>query len=527
MSEHTRTATPAFIVLDDVSRTFGATRAVRDVTMDLAVRGKVHAIVGENGAGKSTCLGLAAGRFPTSSGQVHVDGHPLRGSLLREARRRGVRAIYQELTVIPGLSPAANVFLGQDVATAGWLREREMRTRYEELCERLGVSPSGVARSGDLSVADQQVLEILRAVASDSSALLFDEPTAALAHTEREALFRTISDLTAQGMAISIVSHNLEEVLENSDTVSVMRDGSLVETRPTSAWTKPELVSAMLGHARGIEIAAGVHTRSTAAPTADAGAPSLVVENLNAGRARDISFEVRRGEILGIAGLVGSGRTSILRALAGLDKTATGTVRTRTGPAKVPRSVIAARKRGIAILPESRKTQGLVLARSAADNIVLGEWGRSSRWGFARENNMKQAARRPAEQVRFNLDRLESPTLELSGGNQQKLMLARWLHTDHDVLLADEPTRGVDIGAKGDILLALEQIVASGRSVVLVSSELEEVVGLSDRVIVLNSGRYVATLDTADGPIDPEHVLHLMFEAGPAAEPSELKGTLQ
>jgi ABC-type sugar transport system ATPase subunit len=486
--------------------------------MTLAARGQVHAIVGENGAGKSTVLGLAAGRLPSSSGDVLVDGTKLHTGTPREARRHGIRAIYQELTIVPALSPEANVFLGQHWSRAGWLREREMRAEYERLCAQLGVNVSTVSRSGDLSVAEQQILEILRAVASNASALLFDEPTASLAHAEREALFRTIADLAAQDMAIAFVSHDLEEVLEHTDSVTVMRDGSLVEGRPTSEWTKPELVSAMLGEGRGLEIAAGVHIRAESgpdgqkAPAHRGAAPIMVVEGLNAGRARNISFELFPGEILGIAGLVGSGRTSLLRAIAGVAGGASGVVRTNSGSASVPSNVPEARRRGIALLPESRKTQGLVLSRNAADNIVLGEWKRLSRWGFAGERAIRAAATEPARRVRFDTRRLGSQALELSGGNQQKLMLARWLHTDHDILLADEPTRGVDVGAKGDILLALEEIVASGRSVILVSSELEEVLGLSDRVLVLNGGRLVGTLDAAAGPIDPTLVLHMMFE---------------
>jgi rhamnose transport system ATP-binding protein len=510
----------AYITLEDASRSFGATRAVRSVSMDLASRGQVHALVGENGAGKSTCLGLAAGRFPPSSGAVIVDGerlHPHTAGGPREARRRGVRAIYQELMIVPALSPAANVFLGQDLSTAGWLRNREMRSEYEQLCARIGVTPVTATRCDGLSIADQQLLEVLRAIASNAVAILFDEPTAALAHAERAALFRTMAGLTRDNVAIALVSHNLEEVLDHSDLVTVLRDGAVVEARPTTEWTKRELVSSMLGGSRGIEVAAGVQWRAHVAkqkdaPVAPAQAPILEVDALNsAGHVRNISFRLYPGEILGIAGLVGSGRTSLLRALAGLDRHAHGVVRTTDGSADVPSSVSEARRRGIALLPESRKTQGLVLTRSAASNIVLGEWKSLSHWGFASDRSVMRAATTPAEQVGFSTARLGSDAGELSGGNQQKLMLARWLHTEHNILLADEPTRGVDVGAKGDILLALEKIVASGRSVIVVSSELEEVVGLSDRVLVLNAGALISTLDASVDEINPEILLQMMF----------------
>jgi len=383
-----------YIRLEDASRTFGATRAVRSVSMDLASRGQVHALVGENGAGKSTCLGLAAGRFPPSSGEVIVDGERLPAGGPREARRRGVRAIYQELMIVPALSPAANVFLGQDLSTAGWLRNREMRSEYEQLCARIGVTPVTATRCDGLSIADQQLLEVLRAIASNAAAILFDEPTAALAHAERAALFRTMDGLTRDNVAIALVSHNLEEVLDHSDLVTVLRDGAVVEARPTTEWTKRELVSSMLGGSRGIEVAAGVQWRAHVAkqkdaPVAPAKVPILEVDELNsAGHVRNISFRLYPGEILGIAGLVGSGRTSLLRALAGLDRHAHGVVRTTDGSADVPSSVSEARRRGIALLPESRKTQGLVLTRSAASNIVLGELKSVSHWGFTSDRSV-------------------------------------------------------------------------------------------------------------------------------------------
>lgn len=518
-----------FIVLEDVSRNFGPNRAVRNVNMVLARRGEVHALVGENGAGKSTCLGLAAGRLPTSSGHVLVASESLSGNVLQESRRLGVRAIYQELTVLPALSPQANVFIGQERSGGGWLREREMREEYERLCERVGVRPVVSSRSHALSVAEQKMLEILRAVASDANAILFDEPTAALAHAERESLFRAIADLAQKDIAIASVTHNLEEVLDHSDAVTVMRDGEVVGTRLTSEWTKSELVATMLGDARSDDVGAGFRVRASKAgivtttscsPDVHGGdqAPAqvLVVQDLTVGRVQNVSFELRRGEILGIAGLVGSGRTSIMRTLAGLNHRATGLVQSPDGSTRVPRNVSKARRRGIALLPESRKTDGLVLSRTAAENVMMGEWERVSRLGFIGDRSVQNAAVDPARKVGFDARRLSSLARELSGGNQQKLMLARWLVGDQQILLADEPTRGVDIGAKREILAAMESIVETGRSIILVSSELEEVVGLSDRLLVLNSGRIVATLDSAAEQIDPEVVLHLMFDAAPS-----------
>jgi ABC-type sugar transport system ATPase subunit len=487
--------------------------------MDVATPGQIQALVGENGAGKSTCLGLVAGRLTPSSGTIYVQGEPLELGSPRASRRAGIHAIYQELTIVPGLSPEANVFLGQNLARRGWLQEKEMRVSYAELCDRLGVEPSRTRRSGALSVADQQLLEIMRAVVSSAQAILLDEPTASLAQAEREALFQTLHQLRSHGLALSLVSHNLDEVLENSDTITVFRDGSAVEGRPASEWTKRELVSSMLGSAtRGADIAAGRGQSRSRAPKPVSQQPVLVVDSLtSAGVLHDISFELHRGEILGIAGLVGSGRTSLLRALAGLDGGATGVVAVDGSRAGPPRSVREARRRGIALLPEDRKNQGLVLARSAADNVTLGEWKGLSKLSFLPSRALNMSASKAAASVGFNADRIGAQASSLSGGNQQKLMLARWLYTEHAVLLADEPTRGVDVGAKADILVALEKIVAQGRSLIIVSSELEEVVGLSDRVLVMSRGRVVGLLDSADRAITVETILQMIFDSAAAA----------
>lgn len=500
-----------YIRLEDVSRSFGATRAVRNVTMDLATPGQIHALVGENGAGKSTCLGMAAGRVPPSSGTITVAGEELPPGSPRAAKALGVHAIYQELTIVPALTPQANVFLGKSVTHAGWLDEAEMRRRYEELCSQLSVAARR-GRSGDLSVADQQILEIMRALVSEAKAVLFDEPTASLAHAERSSLFRTMHQLRDDGLALVLVSHNLDEVLTHSDVITVMRDGQLVERRAAADWTKGDMVHAMLGdHAHGTEIAAGQHRRVSRRV---ASAPTVMsVRGLSSpGILEDISFDLHEGEVLGIAGLVGAGRTSVLRALSGLDAAATGEV-VIGGAARVPRSIPEARRRGIALLPEDRKGQGLLLARDGADNVTIGEWGGLSRWSLLSTRAINRAAAKAATAVGFNIGRLDSLAGQLSGGNQQKLMIARWLHAPSPVLLADEPTRGVDVGAKAEILVALEGFVRNGHSIVVVSSELEEVVGLADRVLVLDKGRSLGMLDTADGEITVARVLETIFNA--------------
>lgn len=505
------TESTPFVELLDVTKTYGETRAVRGVSMVLATRGEIHALVGENGAGKSTCVGIASGRVAPTTGAVLIGGMAVTAGSPRAAREAGLHAIYQELTIVPALSPAANVFLGQSIARRGWLREREMRDRYEQLCHRLKLQPARAKKSGELSVAEQQMLEIARALVSDATGILFDEPTASLAHSERDALFATMRGLRAEGIAMTLVTHNLEEVLEHSDVVTVFRDGQIVERRPTSEWSKPEMVSAMLGKAE--PVLGGRRRPATGDPAAKA---ALTVRGLSsADILDDVSFDLRPGEILGIAGLVGSGRTSVLRALAGFDRHAKGTVQTSTDRdgAAPARSVREARRRGLALLPEDRKGQGLMLTRSGAENVTLGEWQGLSKFGVLRGASVRQAARRAAIPVGFNPNRVDEQMERLSGGNQQKLLLARWLHTNHTVLLADEPTRGVDVGAKAEIAASLERLVADRRSIVLVSSDLEEVVNLSDRVIILNGGRVLATLDGAVEEISVARILHMIFAA--------------
>ena len=509
------TAGEVFVRLVDASRSFGNTKALVDVSLDLAVRGQLHALVGENGAGKSTCLGLASGRVAPSSGAVIVDGKPLPGGSPRASIQAGIHTIYQELTIVPALSPEANVFLGQCLSERGLLQESKMRAAYQDLCARIGVEPVAARRCDVLSIADQQLLEIMRALISTAQAILLDEPTASLAESERGALFRTLDGLRAQGLALVLVSHNLDEVLEHSDVVTVFRSGRLVEQRPTAAWTKRELVSAMLGsEGRGAAIAGGSHRSRSGRPAGGTLSPAMTVESLSSpGLLTNINFELRQGEILGIAGLVGSRRTELLRALAGLDPRAEGTVRVGDSISRVPKTVREARRRGVALLPEDRKGQGLVLSRSAADNITLGEWEGLGRWSILSKRKVASKAADAASAVGFNSARIAERASSFSGGNQQKLLIARWLHTTHPVLLADEPTRGVDIGAKAEILVTLDRMVAMNRSLIVVSSELEEVVGLSDRVLVLSDGRQIALFDTADHEITVEMILQTIFQS--------------
>lgn len=520
-------ATPrgAAIRTHGMGRTFGAAVALADIDVTITA-GTVHALVGQNGAGKSTLLGMLAGRIEPTSGELEVFGERVSIGSPRAARQAGIAAIYQELTIIPQLTAMANVFVSRPRSRGGLLDERAMRRRYDELSARLGVHVPPDALARDLSVAQQQLLEIMRALDAEARVIFFDEPTAPLGPSEREALFALMRDLREQGVTMVFVSHALDEVLSISDDVTVFRDGRLRASRPTSTWTKQSLVDEMLGRsaeAALAEVAAttaeaatgptdaplvpaaprraaapGPRTSSPASGASPAAEPGLRVRDLFvSGSSEGVSFEVRGGEMVGIGGLVGAGRSSVLRALAGLDRRARGELWIDGRQVPWPRTVRQALRHGIALLPEDRKTQGLVLGMSAMENVTLSDLGAVATASVVSMRRMRRAAGESAAGYGFDVRRLDEPARNLSGGNQQKLLLARWGHRRPRFLLADEPTRGIDVGAKAEILATLQGLAAEGMGVLLVSSELEEVATSCTRVFVMSSGRVVA-----EHPID-------------------------
>ncbi len=505
------------VALKAVSKTYGATRALIDVDVEIH-EGTVHALIGENGAGKSTALGAIAGRVDYDGGVVEVFGEQVEPGNLRAARRSGVSAIYQELTIIPHLDAAANVFLGSVLSRFGVLSAAEMRRKYVQLCAQLEVQvvPAGVP-VGTLSVAEQQLLEIMRSLVVDPRVILFDEPSASLAVEEREALYRAIEGLRKRGVTIVIVSHNFDEIERLADRVTVFRNGRAIVTSGRGESSRAELVRAMLGEQRGdqtlgrvlMDKPAGTHQKSIDPSLA----PVLEVVGLTVpGVIENIDLEVKPGEILGIAGLVGSGRSTLLRAIAGAEPTARGTIRLSGAQSPWPRTVRAARKLGIGLIPEDRKGQGLVMPRNAADNIALSNLGAASSGGVIGRRKLRAMVAEAASKLNFPIARLGERSDRFSGGNQQKLLMARWLYDRPKVLLADEPTRGIDIGAKGELLESLRKMADDGVGVIVVSSELEEVLAVSDRVLVVAKGQSMGLLDrNGDQEIAMEDVLKAAF----------------
>jgi len=489
--------------LRGVAKFFPGVTALRGVTLDIRA-GEVHGLVGENGAGKSTLIKIIAGAYRPDEGSVEIFGRSVDDSDPRAHQKAGVSVLYQERSIVPDLPASANVFLGQTKRWGPFISGGATRRRFRELSGRLGANINPSALAGSLSVANQQLLEIMRALDADHRILILDEPTTALGAPERRSLYGIVDDLRKHGLAVIFISHDLDEVLSLCDRVTVMRDGALVVTKPVGDWSKQTLVDSMLG---GAEL-----RRAASRKPADI-APALAVKELSIpGVIGGISFTLQKGEILGVAGLVGSGRTEILRALAGADRGAEGWLEIDGKPRPWPRSVTAALDYGIALAPEDRRQQGLVLGLKAAENVTLTNLGAASVAGFVNGRRQFKYAEDVMRGLSFKASRLGALTRTLSGGNQQKLVIGKWLYRRPSVLLLDEPTQGIDIGAKAEIFNVIVELANSGTAIVFVSSEFEEVLEVSDRILVIGRGRALGMLDRADASV--KHILDLLFEAG-------------
>ncbi|HET6509091.1 MAG TPA: sugar ABC transporter ATP-binding protein [Baekduia sp.] len=489
---------PPLVSLRGAHKHFGGVRALRDVSVDIAV-GSVHALVGENGAGKSTLGKIVGGVLQLDGGELRVSGEPVRFAAPRQALSAGIAVIAQELALVGDATVLENVFLGIERHRASVVQQAPMRQRFAELlelCEFHGLSAD--ARVGGLNVADQQKVEILRAIARDARLIVMDEPTARLSGDEALHLRRAIARLRDRGTTVVYVSHFLSEVLAVADTVTVLRDGGLVGTLPAADLDVDRLAEMMVGRAVLLERAADHRTDPPS------GAPCLAVEGLaRGGRFADVSFAVRPGEILAITGLVGAGRSEVAHAIFGSAPADAGTVWLH-GERFDRRSPPASLRRGLALVPESRKDQGLVMTDSVLENISGATLARVSAHGILRKRAERRRALEVADRVGLDRGLLTRPVSLLSGGNQQKVLFAKWLVAEPSVLVVDEPTRGVDVGAKESIYELLRGAAHAGAGVVVISSEIEEVLSLADRVLVMRRGRIVAELtgdDIAEDPI--------------------------
>ena len=472
------------VELRDISKSFGGTHALEGVSLAIG-HGSVHALVGENGAGKSTLGKIIAGVHSPDHGQLLLAGEPVRFRSPRDAISRGVILIAQELATVPSLTVAENVFLGVEPGHAGFQKRRELRRRYIELAASVGFELAADANVGSLRTADQQKVEILRALCRNAQLIVMDEPTAALSQPDAKALHVVIRQLARSGTTVVLVSHFLGEVLELADEVTILRDGRLVQTVPAAGQTEDSLLSAMLG--RSLDA-----TFPPKRPVPADAPVALSVRGLTAPGVNDVSFDLRAGEILGLAGLVGAGRTELARAVYRANRAGAGTV--RAGMVSVTGTPRTAMRAGLAMIPESRKEQGLLLGRSVSENVTLSSLAQLSRAGMVRPRPERRAVRDMLARVDVRGGGHAVVASELSGGNQQKLLFARSLLRDPRVLIADEPTRGVDVGAKRAIYELLASLTQSGLSVLLISSDVEEILGLAHRVLVMRAGRIVAEL---------------------------------
>jgi ribose transport system ATP-binding protein len=495
-----------------IVKTFPGVRALDGV--DLVVRaGEVHCLLGQNGAGKSTLIKVLAGAHRPDEGQIEWRGEPVTLSTPQTAISLGISTIYQELDLVAGLSVAENIFLGHELARAGLLRRSETRRAARDLLARLGHQEIRVDREvGTLPASGQQVVSMARALSHDTRLIVMDEPSAALDQQEVQSLFRVIAELTSQGVAVVYISHRLEEIRQVGDRVTVLKDGATVATDlPAKQTPTADLIRLMTG--RDIEYVFPPRPDRDApeGPSADV---VLDVTGLGlAGTFADVSFQVRAGEILGLAGLVGAGRSEILESVYGARRPTGGTVsvdgsRLRSG------SVTAAVRAGVGLAPEERKSQGLLLDEAIYRNITVSSLGRFAKGGFLDSSAERTAARELVTALDVRPPGVDRPVRTLSGGNQQKVVLARWLMRDCRVLLLDEPTRGVDVGARSEIYALVRSLAARGLAVVVVSSEVEEVLGLADRVLVVREGRIVH-----EGPaeeLDEHRFLDLVMEGSAA-----------
>ena len=462
-----------------IDKSFPGVHALDSVDLDLRT-GEVLALLGENGAGKTTLIKVLGGAYVPDAGSIRIGGNPLRISNPIDAQRAGVAIIYQEFNLVPHLTARENIFLGQEDARMGFVSHRREAAGARELFGRIGVDVDPEARCSELTVAQQQIVEIAKALSQDARIIVMDEPSATLTSREVDRLFEVIADLKRHGIGVIYISHRLEEIFRVADRVMVMRDGMLVGTRRVADITRGRMIEMMVG--RKLE-------NEFPARTCRAGAERLVVRGLSRGTSvRDVSFSVRGGEVLVLTGLVGAGRTEAARLIFGADRADSGQVLLDGRELRIrsPRDAIAG---GLCLLTEDRKSQGLVLAHSVRENFGLPNLPRLARAGFVRRRAESKALARYVEALKIKIPHQEETVANLSGGNQQKVVLAKWLQAHCDVVIFDEPTRGIDVGAKYEIYVLINELAAAGKAILMISSELPEVLGMADRILVMHDGR--------------------------------------
>jgi ABC-type sugar transport system ATPase subunit len=473
--------------LSAVRKAFPGVQAIRAADLDLYA-GEIHALVGENGAGKSTLIKILTGALRRDAGGIRLEGRAVEFRHPLQARRAGIAAIYQEFTLIPALTVRENLFLGREKTRGGILDPAYERRQARRILENLGVDLPVDTPVCRLNVAQQQLVEIARALTTDARILVMDEPTAALTPREVENLFGILRGLAKSGIGILFISHRLSEVFEIADRVTVMRDGSTIGTWRKADITREKLIERMVGRPLDQEF-----PKARISP----GEPCLEVKHLSGGKVQDVTFTVRHGEVLGLAGLMGAGRSEVARMIFGADPRASGEIRLdrKTLRIRSPRDAV---RQGICLLTEDRKAQGLVLQASAKDNFALSNLSAWSKFGWIQRGRELSRFFQRVQELNIRIAHPDQPARNLSGGNQQKLLVARWLENDSQVVIFDEPTRGIDVGAKYEMYLLINDLAARGKAVLMISSELPEILGMSDRILVMREGRISGEIPQPD-----------------------------
>jgi len=475
-----------------IHKAFDGSPVLIDVDFELRA-GEVHALAGGNGAGKSTLMKILQGVYPMDRGEILIGGEPVRLGSIHDAQAAGIGMVFQEFSLVPTLTVARNVYLNAEPRTAaGFLRDRESSRRAAKLFAEMGVPIDPDATLGSLGTAYWQITEIAKALAKDARTLIMDEPTASLAKHESEALFELVGRLKERGIGIVYISHRMEEVYRIADRITVLRDGRRLFTRPIREVTAAQVVEGVVGHSVDAPLAYRERPRHPDET------PLLSVRHLRVRpRLKDVTFDLRRGEILGLAGLMGSGRTELAQRLFGITRPEGGETLVRGEPVRLahPGAAIDA---GIALIPEDRRAQGLVLEHSVRANLLLPLLARMRRGPFLNDGRGRGLARDLIEHFGVKAANPARPVRLLSGGNQQKVVLAKWLGTEPDILVMDEPTAGVDIGTKGEILEQIRGLADAGKGILLISSEYAEILAVADRVLVLRDGVIARELSRAE-----------------------------
>ena len=470
--------------MKNIHKRFPGVYALRGVSFGLK-RGEVHALLGENGAGKSTLIKVLGGIYERDEGEIKIEGHTLRLNSVDEAREAGISIIHQELVLVPYLSVAENIFLGRELCRGPIVDRGAMIASTQKALQEFGLSLSPTALVADLNIAQQQMVEIVKAVSFNAKIIVMDEPTSSLSDKEVDALFENIRKLKARGIGIVYISHRMSELQQVADRVTVLRDGEYVATREVAATGNDELVALMVGRQLG-----SYYTR-TYQPGSET---VLKVENLNSAKVHNVSFALRRGEILGFAGLVGAGRSETMQAIFGLDKITGGSVQLN-GPeiaGRRPDEVLVA---GISLVPEDRKAEGVFPSMSIRFNITLKVLQQFIRGVHVDSGKEYEIARQYMQELHVKAPGQDATIGSLSGGNQQKVIIGSWLASAPKVLILDEPTRGIDVGSKSEIYAIMNELVKNGMSILMVSSELPEILNMSDRVVVMREGTISKVLD--------------------------------